>query len=124
MINVACLMIHAAKIDEQYSDKEKILIKEFVKSYLKDDNINEILRNTTGIYSREEDGLGIFPNISLRGVNTLRSAQVNIMEDEINIMPAPYSAPDAYYFPITGKMNAVEILKGTSQYRYLSLIHI
>ena len=81
-------------------------------------NINEILRNTTGVYSREEDGLGIFPNISIRGVNTLRSAQVNIMEDEINIMPAPYSAPDAYYFPITGKMNAVEILKGTSQYRY------
>ena len=81
-------------------------------------NINEILRNTTGVYSREEDGMGIFPNISLRGVNTLRSAQVNIMEDEINIMPAPYSAPDAYYFPIPGKMNAIEVLKGTSQYRY------
>ena len=48
----------------------------------------------------------------------MRSAQVNIMEDEINIMPAPYSAPDAYYFPITGKMHAVEVLKGTSQYRY------
>ncbi|MEE2695208.1 MAG: TonB-dependent receptor [Pseudomonadota bacterium] len=81
-------------------------------------NINEILRNTTGIYSREEDGMGIFPNISIRGVNTLRSAQVNIMEDEINIMPAPYSAPDAYYSPIAGKMHALEILKGTSQYRY------
>ena len=31
-------------------------------------NINEILRNTTGVYSREEDGLGIFPNISIRGI--------------------------------------------------------
>ena len=31
-------------------------------------NINEILRNTTGVYSREEDGLGIFPNISIRGL--------------------------------------------------------
>ena len=81
-------------------------------------NINDILRNTTGVYSREETGLGIFPNISIRGVNTLRSAQVNIMEDEVNIMPAPYSAPDAYYSPIPGKMNALEILKGTSQYRY------
>ncbi len=81
-------------------------------------NINEILRNTPGVYSREETGMGIFPNISIRGVNTLRSASVNIMEDEINIMPAPYSAPDAYYSPIAGKMHALEILKGTSQYRY------
>ena len=30
-------------------------------------NINDILRNSTGVYSREEDGYGIFPNISLRG---------------------------------------------------------
>ena len=61
------------------------------------DNINNILRNTPGVYSREEAGFGIFPNISLRGVNTLRSAAITMMEDEINIAPAPYSAPDAYY---------------------------
>ena len=28
LINVACLMIHAAKIDENYTDKEKKIIKE------------------------------------------------------------------------------------------------
>ena len=27
LINVACLMIHAAKIDEHYTDKEKTIIK-------------------------------------------------------------------------------------------------
>ena len=27
LVNVACLMIHAAKIDENYTDKEKIIIK-------------------------------------------------------------------------------------------------
>ena len=27
LINVACLMIHAAKIDENYTDKEKTIIK-------------------------------------------------------------------------------------------------
>ena len=81
-------------------------------------NINDILRNTPGVYSREETGKGILPNISLRGTATLRSAQLNLLEDEINIAPAPYSAPDAYYAPITGKMRALEILKGTSQYRY------
>ena len=81
-------------------------------------NINDILRNSTGIYTREETGKGIVPNISLRGTATLRSAQVNLLEDGINIAPAPYSAPDSYYAPITGKMHALEILKGSSQYRF------
>lgn len=81
-------------------------------------NINDILRNSTGIYSREETGKGIVPNISLRGTATLRSAQVNLLEDGINIAPAPYSAPDSYYAFITGKMHALEILKGSSQYRF------
>ena len=36
-------MVHAAKIDEIYSDHEKQLVKDFIKSYLKDDDINKIL---------------------------------------------------------------------------------
>ena len=38
LINVACLMIHAAKIDENYTDKEKTIIK---NTLLKLDNNNE-----------------------------------------------------------------------------------
>ena len=41
--NIAALLIHAAKIDEQYSEKERTLIKEFIKSYLKDGSHEEIL---------------------------------------------------------------------------------
>ena len=44
LIGIAALLIHAAKIDENYSKDEKILIKEFIKSYLKDDNKDEILK--------------------------------------------------------------------------------
>ena len=38
LINVACLMIHAAKIDENYTDKEKKIIK---YTLIKLDNNNE-----------------------------------------------------------------------------------
>ena len=38
LINVACLMIHAAKIDENYTDKEKKIIK---NTLIKLDNNNE-----------------------------------------------------------------------------------
>ena len=41
---IAALLVHAAKIDEQYSDQEKLLIKEFIKSYLKDANNDEIFK--------------------------------------------------------------------------------
>ena len=38
LLNVACLMIHAAKIDEHYTDKEKTIIKNTLKKL---DNNNE-----------------------------------------------------------------------------------
>tara|TARA_B100001121_G_scaffold97481_1_gene86207 strand:- start:88 stop:513 length:426 start_codon:yes stop_codon:yes gene_type:complete len=42
LINVACLMIHAAKIDENYTNKEKIIIK---NTLIKLDNNNEDIDN-------------------------------------------------------------------------------
>jgi len=44
IIGISALLVHAAKIDEIYSDHEKDLIKNFIKSYLKDDNENKILK--------------------------------------------------------------------------------
>tara|TARA_Y100000768_G_C23615366_1_gene512464 strand:- start:236 stop:625 length:390 start_codon:yes stop_codon:yes gene_type:complete len=44
VIGVTALLVHAAKIDEIYSEDEKILIKKFIKSYLKDDNEDKILK--------------------------------------------------------------------------------
>ena len=44
IIGISALLINAAKIDEQYSEHEKILIKGFIKSYLKNSNCDEILK--------------------------------------------------------------------------------
>ena len=49
IIGITALLIHAAKIDEQYSDHEKILIKEFIKSYLKNGNDDKILKKAEEI---------------------------------------------------------------------------
>ena len=44
VIGISALLVHAAKIDEIYCDHEKDLIRNFIKSYLKDGNTNVILK--------------------------------------------------------------------------------
>tara|TARA_X000001036_G_scaffold206325_1_gene193899 strand:+ start:2491 stop:2880 length:390 start_codon:yes stop_codon:yes gene_type:complete len=59
---IAALLVHAAKIDEQYSDHEKLLIKEFIKSYLKNANNDEILKKAEKIEQNSNQLLN-FTNI-------------------------------------------------------------
>ena len=49
VIGISALLVHAANIDENYSDHEKKLVKEFIKSYLKKENSNEILKQAEEI---------------------------------------------------------------------------
>ena len=46
---ISALLVHAAKIDEIYSDHEKDLIKNFIKSYLENEDTNLILEKAENI---------------------------------------------------------------------------
>ena len=77
-----------------------------------DTDIAKILSAVPGMYMRTEEGYGLRPNISIRGTAIERSGKVTIMEDGVLVAPSPYTSSAAYYFPTTGRIHSVEVLKG------------
>jgi Fe(3+) dicitrate transport protein len=80
--------------------------------------INEALREVPGVNVRDEEGLGIRPNIGIRGLDPTRSRKIHIMEDGVPIMLMPYGDPSSYYFPPVFRFDRIEILKGSGQLLY------
>jgi len=73
---------------------------------------NEALRKVSGVVVRDEEGLGLRPNIGIRGLNPTRSTKTLLLEDGIPVTIAPYGDNAAYYHPPVGRMERIEVLKG------------
>ena len=75
VIGIAALLVHAANIDEIYSDHEKDLIKDFIKSYLQKEDANTILKKAEEIESNS--------NQLLNYTNILKQNSTEIKKDII-----------------------------------------
>ena len=71
VIGITALLVHAANIDENYSEHEKQLVKEFIKSYLKDENSEEILKEAEKIESNSNQLLN-YTNILKQNSNEIK----------------------------------------------------
>ena len=65
VIGISALLVHAAKIDEKYSQHEKDLIINFIKSYIENKDVAEILEKAEEIEKNSNQLLG-FTNIIKR----------------------------------------------------------
>ena len=75
VIGISALLVHAANIDEIYSDHEKSLVKDFIKSYLKEENSEEILKKAENV---ENDS-----NQLLNYTNIIKQNNIEIKKDII-----------------------------------------
>ena len=71
---ISALLVHAANIDEIYSDHEKNLIKDFIKSYLNEDT-NKILKKAEEIENNS--------NQLLNYTNIIKANSLEIKKDII-----------------------------------------
>ena len=72
IIGIAALLVHAAKIDQHYSDKEKDMIKNFIKSYYKNGEENNILENAEKLEKNSNQLLN-FTNIIKNNTMEIKS---------------------------------------------------
>ena len=75
VVGISALLVHAANIDEIYSDHEKDLIKNFIKSYLKNDDANEILKKAEKIENNS--------NQLLNYTNIIKENSIEVKKDII-----------------------------------------
>ena len=75
VIGISALLVHAANIDEIYSDHEKDLVKNFIKSYLKNDDPSEILKKAENIEKNS--------NQLLNYTNIIKKNSIDIKKDII-----------------------------------------
>jgi Fe(3+) dicitrate transport protein len=80
--------------------------------------VNDALRQVPGVFARDEEGLGLRPNIGIRGLSPIRSTKVLLLEDGIPLGFAPYGDNAAYYHPSVRRFSRIEVLKGASQVRF------
>ena len=79
---------------------------------------SEALRKVPGVTVRDEEGVGLRPNIGLRGLNPTRSSKVLLLEDGVPVTYAPYGDNSSYYHPPIERFDRIEVLKGASQIAY------
>ena len=71
VIGISALLVHAANIDEIYSDHEKILIKNFINSYLENEDVDVILKKAEEIENNSNQLLN-YTNILKNNSNEIK----------------------------------------------------
>lgn len=82
-------------------------------------NIEDALRSVPSVQVLDETGTGVLPNISLRGLNPLRSERLMMMLDGYPLAIGPYSNVSSSLFPVTMQsIDTIDVVRGGAAVHY------
>ena len=78
LVGVSAILVHAAKIDEQYTEKEKEIIKSFLKQFDQDEEVIKNILQKAEVLEGDSNQLLNFTNIIKK--NSLESKSIVVKE--------------------------------------------
>lgn len=100
-----------------YAGSRTILGSETLEGWAPE-TVSDVLRRVPGLHVVVEDGAGLFVNLGVRGLAPSRSAKVLVLEDGVPIAPGPYGHPELYWSPPVGRIDSVEVVRGSGSIRF------
>lgn len=82
-------------------------------------NLEDTLRSVPNITILDETGVGILPNIGVRGLTPLRSQRIQVLQDGYPVAIGPYSNIGLSLFPITMQsIQTIDVVRGGAAVHY------
>jgi len=116
--DLPAVTILGSRLDQQRQPGSTAVVDEQAFENSRAFTVNEVLRKLPGVHVRDEEGFGLRPNISVRGLNPTRSTKVTLLEDGVPLAYAPYGDNASYYFPPVDRFTSVELVKGVGKLAY------
>lgn len=75
--------------------------------------VEDVLRRVPGVQVFDETGVGILPNIGVRGLNPLRSERTLVLVNGVPVAPGPYTGTGLSLFPVTlESIDRIDVVRG------------
>ena len=103
---------------DQVPGAAQVFATEDLGRFRRSDNLQEAVRALPGVNVRDEQTIGVVPNIGVRGLSPDRSERLLILEDGVFASFAPYIVNAAYYVPPLERIHRLELVKGAGQILY------
>ena len=73
IVGIAALLVHAARIDENYTKKEEDIIRNFISKVSKERDINKVLKDAETLESNSLELAFFIPRIYSRSIKNIIS---------------------------------------------------
>ena len=98
--------------------KTEVVQMDKINADLSLNNTRQVFAKVPGMSIWENDGSGIQPGVSVRGLSPNRSWEFNVRQNGYDITPDIFGYPEAYYNPPMEALEKIEVVRGAASLQY------